>query len=418
MCLDEDASRDLGLAPDPEQLDGAVQVRVGLRDGARDLVRVAGLGEHVVPPIDDLLLDVLARARSCGLLRRHIPSVPDVPDLVAPPSTLVRTMRILRGVWLEVRVIPVLLWSYAALTVGSGLAFRDGHRNLALYAGALVLGVLIQGLVAHCTNEVVDWRSGTDRHETPRVLSGGSKVVVLGLIGQRGMLVLLACAFLATTALGIALAATQGWILLAYGLAGVAGALLYSAPPVRAAYRPFLGEAIAFACVVLCTTGAYRLQGAEPGPLVIGAGVAVAAYAVGMLMMHHYLDREADMAAVPRKTTSIVFLGLERGRRYAVAWDLVALVAAVACSVSQPRLAPLAVAAALALPLHARCDPADVASVTGAEMKVIMLGIAGALVSGALLAPIIAVAIVPAVLMVGVELAIAPPPPALETVAD
>jgi 1,4-dihydroxy-2-naphthoate octaprenyltransferase len=325
-------------------------------------------------------------------------------------------MQILRGVWLEIRVIPVLLWSYAALTVGSGLAFRDGHRNLALYAGALVLGVLIQGLVAHCTNEVVDWRSGTDRHDAPRVLSGGSKVVVLGLIGQRGMLVLLAAAFVATTVLGVTLAATQGWVLLAFGLAGVLGAVAYSAPPIRAAYRPFLGESIAFACIVLCVTGAYRLQGAEPDLLVVGAGVAVAAYAVGMLMMHHYLDREADLAARPRKTTSIVFLGLEAGQRYAIAWDVVALVAAALCTLREPRLAPLAVAAALALPLHVRCDPTDVASVTGAEFKVIALGIAGALVSGTLLAPIIAIAIVPAVLMVAIELAIAPPPPALEAV--
>jgi 1,4-dihydroxy-2-naphthoate octaprenyltransferase len=185
---------------------------------------------------------------------------------------------------------------------------------------------------------------------------------------------------------------------------------------VRAAYRPVLGELIAFSCIVLCVTGAYRLQGAEPGLLVVAAGVAVAAYAVGMLMMHHYLDREADLAAVPRKTTSIVFLGLIAGRRYAVAWDALSLVAALACAFEQPRLAPLAVAAALALPVHARCDPTDVASVTGAEFRVIALGIAGALVSGALLDPIIAVAVVPAVLMVGIELALAPPPPGLEAV--
>jgi hypothetical protein len=64
--------------------------------------------------------------------------------------------------------------------------------------------------------------------------------------------------------------------------------------------------------------------------------------------------------------------------------------------------------------VHARCDPADVASVTTSEFKVIALGILGALVSGALLDPWIALAAVPAVLMVGIELAVAPPPPALE----
>jgi 1,4-dihydroxy-2-naphthoate octaprenyltransferase len=323
-------------------------------------------------------------------------------------------MRIVRGVWLEIRVIPVLLWSYAALTVGSGLAFRHGHRSLALYAGALLLGVLIQGLVAHSTNEIVDWRSGTDAHDAPRVLSGGSKVVVLGLLGQRGMAVVLAVAFTATAALGIALAATQGWWLLAYGLAGVAGALAYSAPPVRGAYRPFAGEAIAFGCVVLCVTGAYRLQGPGPGPLELGAGAAVAAYAVGMLMMHHYLDREADLAAVPRKTTSIVLLGLDRGRWYAVAWDLVSLVAAAVSSVFEPRLLPLAAAALIALPIHVRCNPRDVASVTGAEFRVIALGIAGALAAGILLDAWIALAVIPAVVMVAIELALAPGPPGPE----
>jgi basic membrane protein A and related proteins len=47
-------------------------------------------------------------------------------------------MRTLRGAWPEIRVIPVLLWNDAALAVGSGLALRAAHRDLALYAGALL----------------------------------------------------------------------------------------------------------------------------------------------------------------------------------------------------------------------------------------------------------------------------------------
>jgi hypothetical protein len=65
-------------------------------------------------------------------------------------------MRTLRGVWLEIRVIPVLLWSYAALTGGSGLAPPAARRDLTPYAGALVLGVRIQGLVADRADEPVD----------------------------------------------------------------------------------------------------------------------------------------------------------------------------------------------------------------------------------------------------------------------
>ena len=34
----------------------------------------------------------------------------------------------LRGLWLEVRVIPVLLWSFSALTLGTALAARGRDR--------------------------------------------------------------------------------------------------------------------------------------------------------------------------------------------------------------------------------------------------------------------------------------------------
>jgi hypothetical protein len=70
------------------------------------------------------------------------------------------------------------------------MALHAGNRDPTPHAGAVVLEVLGQALLAQRANEVVDWRSGTDRHATPRALSGGSKVVALGLIGQRGLLVL------------------------------------------------------------------------------------------------------------------------------------------------------------------------------------------------------------------------------------
>src|SRR5436305_1076103 len=83
------------------------------------------------------------------------------------------------------------------------------------------------------------------------------------------------------------------------------------------------------------------------------------AYAVSMLMVHHYLDREADLQATPRKVTSIVWLGLRRGRWYAIGWCGLALAAALAATARQPRLAPLAVAYAFGLMAHLRCRPDD-----------------------------------------------------------
>ena len=91
--------------------------------------------------------------------------------------------RRLLGLYLEVRVIPVLLWSFTAITLGTALAVRDGaDLSVPGYLAAVAVGVLLQGLVAHAVNEIADWRSGTDADPAPRVISGGSKVIASGLL--------------------------------------------------------------------------------------------------------------------------------------------------------------------------------------------------------------------------------------------
>ena len=317
----------------------------------------------------------------------------------------------LRGLWLEVRVIPVLLWSFSALTVGTALAAHGRDLEVWYYVGAVVLGALIQGLLAHSVNEIADWRSGTDRHPSPRMISGGSKVILAGLMGERALMVTFGAAFLATTVLGLTLVAARGIVVLPFGVVGVAGAILYTLPPVRAAYRPFAGEAIAFICLADCVVGAYVLQG---GRAVDGAtlatAVAVAAYAVGMLMVHHYLDYDADRTATPPKVTSIVRLGLAGGRRYAIGWCVLALVAAMAGSVAEPRLLPLVAGYAIGLLAHLRCRPDDVESVTKNELAIIFAGIAAALSAAALLVPALSLAMVVAVALVAVEMRLAVAP--------
>lgn len=316
--------------------------------------------------------------------------------------------RVLLGLWLEIRVIPVLLWSFTAITLGTALAWHDGD-GIAVggYLAAVAVGVLLQGLVAHCVNEIADWRSGTDRDPAPRVISGGSKVIASGLLGPRELRLTGIAAAVAAAALGFLAAAQWGWILLAYGAAGLAGAVLYTLPPVRASYRPFAGEAVAFACIWGCTTGAYVLQRGELSGGVALAGIAYAASCVAMLMMHHYLDRLPDSRALPPKTTTIVLLG-RAGRRYAVLWAAIALVGAcVLTALVDDRFAIAAAAFAAALVVHATVDPADPASVTRAELAVIVLGMLGGLGTAAALALPLLWALGAAAVLVPIELVLA-----------
>ena len=187
---------------------------------------------------------------------------------------------------------------------------------------------------------------------------------------------------------------------------GLVGAVAYTLPPVTAAYVPFAGEAVAFGCVLACTSGAFALQ---HGALSFGAvllGAAHAAFCVAMLMLHHYLDRGPDRRAQPPKRTSVVLLD-DSGRRYGLAWALAAAALAIAATIAvDARIAPLAVAAIVGAVMHATVRVDDPASVTLAEALVIGAGIAGAITSAILLAPAIAwILLVPAVL-VPIELAI------------
>jgi 1,4-dihydroxy-2-naphthoate octaprenyltransferase len=320
---------------------------------------------------------------------------------------MVGVRRALLGLWLEIRIIPVLLWSYTAITLGTALAWRDGGDiSVAGYLTAVAVGVLLQGLVAHCVNEIADWRSGTDRDPAPRVVSGGSKVIASGLLGPRALAWIGVAAAVAAGAIGLAAAARWGWVLVAYGLGGLAGAVLYTLPPVRAAYRPFSGEAVAFACIWGCVTGAYVLQRGELTGGAALAGIAYAASCVAMLMMHHYLDRLPDSRALPPKTTTIVLLG-RAGRRYAVLWAAIALAGAVLLTaLVDGAFAVAVVGLAPALVLHALVDPDDPAGVTRAELGVILLGMASGLGTAAALAHPLALALVPAAVLIPIELAV------------
>jgi 1,4-dihydroxy-2-naphthoate octaprenyltransferase len=316
--------------------------------------------------------------------------------------------RRLLGLYLEVRVIPVLLWSFTAITLGTALAVRDGaDLSVPGYLAAVAVGVLLQGLVAHAVNEIADWRSGTDADPSPRVISGGSKVIASGLLTPGELRAVGIGAAAAAAVLGLAAAATWGWALALYGLGGLAGAVLYTLPPVRAAYRPLAGEAIALTCIWGCTTGAYLLQrGSLSGDAAV-LGLAHAASCVAMLMMHHYLDRGPDSRALPPKITTMVRLG-DAGRRYAVAWAALALgLAALLAAWADGAFALLAVGLALALALHLAVEPDDPASVTRAELGVILLGIVAGLGTAAALAAPMGWALAAAAVLVPLELRLA-----------
>lgn len=311
-----------------------------------------------------------------------------------------------KGVYLELRVVPLLLWSFSGVALGTAVGWQDGVRSHGLFLAAAGIGALLQGFVAHTVNDVADWRSGTDRDPAPRLLSGGSPVLGAGLLTERELHWLGVAAGVVATGAGFWIAAERGWWLLILGALGLVGAVVYTLPPVRAAYRPFAGETIAFVCVAACAIGGAGVQTGRFSWEALLVGAAHAASCVAMLMLHHYLDRGPDARAVPRKTTTVVFLG-QRARRYGIGWSLLALLLWVAAAVTvTPGLIAAMIGAALGLAAHAMVRPDDARSVTRVELAVIGLGIAGALTATIITVPVLAWIVAIPITVIAIELAL------------
>ncbi len=317
-----------------------------------------------------------------------------------------------KGWFLEFRLIPVLLWSYTAVVLGTAVAFfASGSLNLLWFVVALALGALIQGWETHAINEIYDWRSGTDQIGG-RALSGGSHVRNLGLLGERDLWWIFALS-------SVAVAGLTAWVVLERAawlavliVAGYVLGLAYTAPPVSTSYRPFAGEWVGgFPGVVLSGLGAYAIQTLSITLVVTTALVAHALVCMSMLVVHHYLDEPMDASAKPQKRTTVVSLGFTNARRYA---GIMAAIAAVLYAVLGVTVYPaFFLGAAFTVPavlIHFRIEPTDLHSVTRGELRVIQLGVAAGLSTAVGLAPPLWPLLPVAALGYLAHLAIAAPP--------
>src|SRR5436309_4343649 len=318
-------------------------------------------------------------------------TIPIVKLLAAiPPGP--RWRRKALGWFLEFRMIPVLLWSYTAVALGTAVAFlEDGQFEVRWLVVAMALAGLIQGWETHAINEVFDWRSGTDRDASPRALSGGSKVLTMGLLTERDLWIIFAVSSIGVAGLAAIVGLLKAWWLVLLIAAGYVLGLAYTLPPVATAYRPFAGEWLGgFPGVLLAGLGAYAIQAESISVTAIVALSAHALVCTAMLVVHHYLDAGADRTAVPKKRTTVVALG----PRLAVAYATILAAAGAGLYlmlglVVHPAFLVAGFITAAAAVLHRRLDPTDLKAVTRNELRVIQLGIGAGLSTAIILAPVL-----------------------------
>jgi 1,4-dihydroxy-2-naphthoate octaprenyltransferase len=205
--------------------------------------------------------------------------------------------------WLFLRAtrLPFLTATFVPVALGIAVAARQGDFALG-WALLTVLAAALVHLGVNVANDVFDTASGADAaNVTPTQFSGGSRVILYGLVSMRGMAWLSAGFFAGAIAIGLWLAVARGfWPLFWIGAAGVFLGVEYTAPPLRLVHRGVGEIAVALGFGPIMVLGAYFVQAQHLSWEAVYASLPVAILTALILYANEIPDRPGDAAAGKR----------------------------------------------------------------------------------------------------------------------
>jgi 1,4-dihydroxy-2-naphthoate octaprenyltransferase len=218
------------------------------------------------------------------------------------------------GIW-RVADPKITLASVASMIVGATAAAWQGSIAWGWLA-LTVLGIFCVEAAKNASGEIFDWDSGADegvRDDERSPFSGGKRVLVDGLM-TRHETALVAAAFYAIAVLiGLSIVMAREPLVLFVGLAGVALAFFYHAPPLRLSYRGFGELAVALSYGPIIAAGTYLVQRHTLDAAVLLPAIPLGIAIGGFLWINEFPDARADAAA--GKRTLVVRLGRPRAAR-------------------------------------------------------------------------------------------------------
>ncbi|MFQ5771683.1 MAG: prenyltransferase, partial [bacterium] len=255
-------------------------------------------------------------------------------EIIAEVDNSIPMRKKIKGYFMLFRILPVLVWSFTGTLVGTALAvLHNSEINWLAFLLVLTISALVQGYPTHIINEIMDWKSGADSHELQAKKVGGSKVLQAKLLDSKDLWTAFAISHLLLLFLIIiCFLVINLKIIFYFILPGYFSGMLYSLPPFRFSYRPFLGEWLGgFAGMVFLVSGSFYAQTLSLSPLAILTAFGLGLVYISIMTFFHYLDFEHDQLSWPKKKTTVVYLGLKRSRTYANICLLLATIVFVVC---------------------------------------------------------------------------------------
>ncbi len=249
-------------------------------------------------------------------------------------------------VWLKQIRAPFLTLTPISVLVGVSVAVYESYSINALYLALAFIGALLAHIAVNVLNEYFDYRSGVDFKTVRTPFSGGSGVLVEGLLSPRSVYILGLACVAAITAIGGYFWYVHGPAILPLGALGLVTVYFYTTHITRSPLLCAIAPGLGFG--PLMVMGTYF---ALTGTYSLAAGLAsiVPFFLVSnLLLLNQFPDVEADSHAARRHLP--IAIG-KKGSSEVYAGLLVAAYLALVISVAVEVLPYMALFGLLTLPL-------------------------------------------------------------------
>lgn len=209
-------------------------------------------------------------------------------------------LRMTRPAFLLLTVVACVLGTATAAACGCGL-------DLPLALGATALAVLAHA-AGNVLNDLHDARNGADAANRQGIFpfTGGSRLIQTGEVSERQTAELATALLVFLVPAGLLLAVKAGGGVLLLGMAGIALAWAYSAPPLKLMSRG-LGELTVALVWFLVVVGADYVQRRHFFPIPAWVALGFAGLVAALLLINGFPDAPSD--AQVGKRSLVVMLG-------------------------------------------------------------------------------------------------------------
>lgn len=214
----------------------------------------------------------------------------------------------------------ISLASFASMFLGACAAAVTGPLHFGWLA-VTVLGIFAIEIAKNASGEIFDWNSGNDqavKEEDRSPFSGGKRVLIDNLLTKDQTAGIALVCYLLGSLAGLSITMWREPRALWLGIAGVALAYFYHAPPFKLSYRGLGEVAVAATYGPIIGAGTYLVQrGAISAEIILGSsllGILIGAFLLVNEFPDYHADQSADKKTIVvrlgRKTASRVFAGI------------------------------------------------------------------------------------------------------------